>query len=40
MERKQELVETIESVYNNQKERYNDQLRQLYEVMFFVILKF
>lgn len=38
MERKQELVEAIESVYNSQKERYNDQLRQLYEVIVFVIL--
>lgn len=27
-----ELISSIESIYNHQKERYNEQLRLLYEV--------
>lgn len=36
MNRKEEIVNSIENIYNNQKERYNEQLQQLYEVFYFI----
>ena len=36
MNRKEEIVNSIENIYNNQKERYNEQLQQLYEVFHFI----